>query len=82
MLAYAGHLVKRASDKTHITLEIICRGPHTKGFEVPPRRWGVKRTFAWVFKNRRLMRDYEQLTEVAETRITIAVSATLIRRQP
>ena len=79
---YAGRLVKWASDKTHITLEIIRRGVHAKGFEVLPRRWGVERTFAWIFKNRRLVRDYEQLTEVAETLITIAASATLIRRWP
>ena len=77
---YAGRLVKWASDKTHITLEIIRRGARAKGFEVLPRRWVVERTFAWIFKNRRLVRDYEQLTEVAETLITIAAFATLIRR--
>ena len=77
---YAGRLVTWASDKTHITLEIIRRGARAKGFEVLPRRWVVERTFAWIFKNRRLVRDYEQLTEVAETLITIAASATLIRR--
>lgn len=79
---YAGRLVKWASDKTHITLEIIRRGARAKGFEVLPRRWVVERTFAWIFKNRRLVRDYEQLTDVAETLITIAASATLIRRWP
>lgn len=77
---YAGRLVHWAASKTHITLEIIRRGAHTKGFEVLPRRWVVERTFAWIFKNRRLVRDYEQLTEVAETLITIAASATLLRR--
>lgn len=30
-------------------------------------------------KNRRLVRDYEQLTEVVESLITIAASVTLIR---
>lgn len=79
---YAGRLVHWAADKTHITLEIIRRGAHTKGFEVLPRRWVVERTFAWIFKNRRLVRDYEQLTAVAETLITIAASATLLRRWP
>jgi transposase len=69
-----------AADKTHITLEIIRRGTQTKGFEVLPRRWVVERTFAWIFKNRRLVRDYEQLTAVAETLIIIAASATLLRR--
>jgi transposase len=77
---YAGRLVKWASDKTYITLEIIRRGTRAQGFKVLPRRWVVERTFAWIFKNRRLVRDYEQLTEVAETLITIAASATLLRR--
>ena len=38
------------------------------------------RTFAWIFKNRRLVLDYEQLTHVAETHINVVASATLIRR--
>ena len=44
------------------------------------RRWMVERTFAWIVKNRRFVRDYEQLNAVAETLITIAASATHIRR--
>ena len=77
---YAGRLVQWAADKTHVTLEIIRRGARAKGFEVLPRRWVVERTFAWIFKNRRLVRDYEQLTAVAETLVTIAASTTLLRR--
>lgn len=75
-------LVKWASDKTHITLEIKRRGVHAKGFEVLPRRWVIERAFAWTFKNRRLVRDYEQTTDVAENLITIAASANLLRRWP
>ena len=71
---YGGRLAKWASDQTHITLEIIRRGAQGKGFEVLPRRWVVERTFACIFKNRRLVRDYEQLTKVAQTLVTIAAS--------
>jgi transposase len=46
------------------------------------RRWIVERTFAWMVKNRRFVRDYEQLTAVAETLITFAAAATLVRRWP
>lgn len=77
---YAGRLVEWAADKTHITLEIVRRGAKTGGFQVLSRRWVVERTFAWIFKNRRLVRDYEQIPAVAETLITIAASATLLRR--
>ena len=54
----------------------------TTPFEVLRRRWVVERTFAWIVKNRRFVRDYEQLTAVSETLITITATATLIRRWP
>jgi transposase len=79
---YAGRLVRWAKDKTHIVVEIVKRSPVAKGFELLRRRWVVERTFAWIIKNRRFVRDYEQLTAVAETLITIAATATLIRRWP
>lgn len=56
------------------------RPPGAKGFAVIRRRWVVERTFAWIMKCRRLVRDYEQLTAVAEALITIAAAATLVRR--
>ena len=79
---YAGRLVASANDKTHVTLEIVRRMPWMKGFVVIRRRWVVERTFAWIMKCRRLARDYEQLPSVAETLITIAAVATLLRRWP
>jgi len=79
---YAGRLVHWAQQKTHIVVEIVKRPSVVKGFEVLRRRWVVERTFAWIVKNRRFVRDYEQLTVVAETLITIAATVTLIRRWP
>jgi transposase len=60
----------------------VKRPPGAKGFVVIRRRWVVERTFDWIMKCRRLVRDYEQLTAVAETLITIAAIATLVRRAP
>ena len=74
--------MRSAKDKAHIIVEVIKRSPAAKGFEVLRRRWVVERTFAWIIKNRRFVRDYEQLTSVAETLTIIAASATLIRRWP
>jgi transposase len=71
-----------AKERTHIIIEVVKRSAEQTGFAVIRRRWVVERTFAWIIKNRRLVRDYEQLTEVAETLITIAATATLIRRWP
>jgi transposase len=80
--AYAGQLVEWARDKANIVLEIVRRMPWAEGFVVIKRRWVVERTFAWIMKCRRLVRDYEQLPAVAETLITIAASAVLLRRWP
>jgi transposase len=79
---YAGRLVRWAERQTHIVLEVVKRSAEQLGFAVIRRRWVIERTFAWIVKNRRFVRDYEQLTTVAETLITIAASATLIRRWP
>ncbi len=40
----------------------------------------AERTFGWLIKNRRLLRDFEQRTDVAETFIRIAATATMLRR--
>ena len=77
---YAGRLARWAKERTHIVLEVVKRSAGQVGFAVIRRRWVMERTFAWIVKNRRFVRDYEQLTAVAETLITIAASATLIRR--
>ncbi len=90
---YAGRLVEWAKDKTNLTLEIVRRMPWMKGFVVirrplswfackplPGSGWLVERTDPGIMKCRRLARDYEQLPSVVETLITIAASATLLRR--
>ena len=79
---YTGRLVQWTKDKTHIVLELVKRSAEQTGFAVIRRRWVVERTFAWIVKNRRFVRDYEQLTAVAETLFTAAATATLIRRWP
>lgn len=79
---YAGRLVDWARSRTYIVLEIVRRRPTAAGFVVLKRRWVVERSFAWIMKCRRLVRDYEQLTAVAEALITIAATATLLRRWP
>ena len=60
--------------------QIVKRPPGSKGFTVIRRRWVVKRSFAWIMKSRRLVRDYEQCSHVAEALILIAASATMLRQ--
>jgi transposase len=77
---YAGKLVAWAKEKTNLALSIVKRPRTMPSFEPLPRRWVVERTFGWLIKNRRLVRDFEQRTDVAETLIRIAATATMLRR--
>ena len=77
---YTGKLVDWAKQKTNLALSIVKRPRALPRFEPLPRRWVVERTFAWLIKNRRLIRDLEQRTDVAETLILIAATANMLRR--
>jgi len=77
---YAGKLVDWAREETRINLSIVKRPRALHHFEPLPRRWVIERSFAWLIKNRRLVRDFEQRTDVAETLVTIAATATMLRR--
>jgi transposase len=43
------------------------------GFQVLPKRWIVERTFGWLIWNRRLVKDYEEKTEVSKALIQFAM---------
>ena len=45
-----------------------------------PRRWVVERTFAWISKHRRTVRDYERLPASHEAMVTWAMIALMARR--
>ncbi len=51
-----------------------------RGFRVPPRRWVIERTFAWLSRSRRLARDHERLPETGEAMIHAAMSRIMLRR--
>ena len=62
------------------TVEIVRRCDSEPGFKVLPRRWVVERTFGWMTRWRRLVRDYKQRLDVSEAMILIAMAAILLRR--
>lgn len=64
----------------NFVIEIVRRIEGVEGFHVLPRRWVVERTFGWMMRWRRLVRDYEQRIDVSEAMIHIALAAILIRR--
>jgi len=61
-------------------VEIIRRSDDQKGFQVLPRRWVVERTFGWMVRWRRLVRDYEQRIDVSHAMILVAMGGILLRR--
>jgi putative transposase len=61
-------------------VEIVRRSDKATGFEVVPRRWVVERTFGWMIRWRRLVRDYEKRLDVSEAMIHVAMGALLLRR--
>jgi transposase len=50
-----------------LVVEVVARLGQIKGFKVLRRRWVVERTFGWLMKQRRLVRDYEQTPSSAES---------------
>ena len=83
---YAGKLVTRAAGTLRRRVQIIKRPGNLHTFKVLPRRWVVERTFGWIMKHRRCVRDYERLPDHHETCIHWSMihvmAARIARRQP
>src|SRR5271169_139813 len=62
------------------TIEVVKRIDGEPGFKVLPRRWVVERSFGWLTRYRRLVRDYEQRLDVSEAMIYAAMGSLLVRR--
>jgi transposase len=62
------------------TIEVVKRIEGETGFHVLPRRWVVERSFGWLTRYRRLVRDYEQRLDVSEAMIYAAMGSLLVRR--
>ncbi|MFC7634626.1 IS5 family transposase [Paraburkholderia humisilvae] len=58
----------------------VVRRQQRAGFAVLPQRWVVERTFGWMVRWRRLVRNYEQRADVSEAMIHIAMGSLFLRR--
>lgn len=70
--------VKTLRPKLAVT--VVKRSDDTAGFKVLPFRWVVERTFGWLMRHRRLVRDYETTESSAEAWIHIAMIRIQLRR--
>ncbi len=61
-------------------LEIVRRCDQARGFTVLPKRWIVERTFGWLFKSRRLCRDYEVRLDHSEAMVRLCMIRLMLRR--
>jgi putative transposase len=61
-------------------VEIVKRSDDADGFVVLPRRWVVERTFGWLYRFRRLSKDYEVLPETSEAWIYAAMVRIMLQR--
>jgi len=79
---YSGPLFAEWVRNLRSTLEVkvVKRSDDVRGFQVLPRRWVVERTFAWLMRHRRLVRDYETTETSAEAWAYIAMIRIQLRR--
>jgi len=76
---YAGKLTTWAQASLRLGVVIVRRREaHT--FAVLPCRWVVERTFAWISKHRRTVRDYERLPASHEAMVLWAMIALMAGR--
>jgi transposase len=60
---YTGDKTAAAAEEHGIRLEVVKLPTAKHGFVLLPRRWVVERSFGWMTRFRRLVRDYERLAE-------------------
>lgn len=78
---YAGDKLRQALRRIgKWTVEIVRRSDAAKGFVALPRRWVVERTLAWLSRNRRLAKDFEQTIASATAWLFIASIQLFARR--
>jgi transposase len=68
------------SIRPKLDVEVVKRSDDATGFKILPRRWVVERTFAWLMRHRRLVRDYETTETSAEASVYIAMIRIQLRR--
>jgi transposase len=77
---YAGRLVEWAKSVLALTIQVVKRNADTSGFKVLPRRWVVERTFGWLLRYRRLVRDYERRPDHHEAMVLWATVTIMTRK--
>lgn len=59
---------------------VVSRPEDAEGFVKLPQRWVVERTFAWLYRSRRLSKDYETAVESSAAMIQVSMIHLMLRR--
>lgn len=59
---------------------VVSRPPGSVGFVKLPQRWVVERTFAWLYRSRRLSKDYEREPESSAAMLRVSMIHLMLRR--
>jgi transposase len=81
---YPGRLITWATTVLKLTVSVVKRNAERTGFTVLPRRWVVERTFGWLNRHRRLVRDYERRPDHHEAMVwwaTVMIMTRQLARQ-
>jgi transposase len=72
-------MAKVAADAGCWKIEIVKRSDLHR-FVVLPKRWVVERSFAWISRNRRLMRDFERYAATVAAFVRLAMIRLMLKR--
>lgn len=78
---YTGKLIAWAKEVLGYDLAVVTRSDiHKHEFKVLPKRWIVERTFSWLYRYRRLSKDYEYCGKSEEALVHLAMMSVMLRR--
>ena len=78
---YAGKLIAWAKEVLGYDVEVVKRSDVNKHeFKVLPKRWIVERTLSWLYRYRRLSKDYEYSCKSEEIFVYLAMIGVMLRR--
>ena len=77
---YTGEKPAEDAARSGVRLEVVKHHEAKRGFVLLPRRWVVERTFGWLMRQRRLVRDYETTETSAQAWVYLAMLRIQLRR--
>jgi len=77
---YTGEKPAEAARAQGVELRVVKLPEAKKGFVLLPKRWVVERSFAWMTRCRRLVKDYERYAETLAGFHVVTFACLMLRR--